>query len=260
MSGAIVAQAINESIGTAGFQGLDAILKEYLGLIAEQAGTARVPISRTINGHSLASDVNLTNNDVGAAPAGFGLGEVIPLSEVLKDANDAVYTGWYRMGSNTANYGKPYGIMRVETISSSFRVQTVMQAESGKELRRTCINGTWSEWEYVNPPMIPGVEYRTTERWMGKPVYTRLIDFEALPNNSEKSATFYMDPKYTIVSIDGVVRGEGLDEYGMVKEFDIHACPYVEEVAVLQLNNKITIKTNGDATKYNAKIVLKYTK
>lgn len=31
--------------------------------------------------------------------------------------------------------------------------------------------------EWVNPPMIPGEEYRTTERWQGKPVYTRLFRF-----------------------------------------------------------------------------------
>ena len=31
--------------------------------------------------------------------------------------------------------------------------------------------GIWYPWEYVNPPMLLGVEYRTTERYQGKPVY-----------------------------------------------------------------------------------------
>lgn len=38
------------------------------------------------------------------------------------------------------------------------------------------IGGVWQEPEWVNPPMIPSVEYRTTERWNGKAVYAKLID------------------------------------------------------------------------------------
>lgn len=35
--------------------------------------------------------------------------------------------------------------------------------------------GGWKPFEWINPPMRLGVEYRTTERYMGKPVYTKLI-------------------------------------------------------------------------------------
>ena len=35
--------------------------------------------------------------------------------------------------------------------------------------------------EYLNPPMKLGVEYRTTERYLGKPVYAKLIDCGNLP-------------------------------------------------------------------------------
>lgn len=30
--------------------------------------------------------------------------------------------------------------------------------------------------EWLNPPMVVGVEYRTTERYMGEPVYTKLVN------------------------------------------------------------------------------------
>lgn len=36
------------------------------------------------------------------------------------------------------------------------------------------------ETEWVNPPMVSGVEYRTTERYMGKAVYTKIINHGAL--------------------------------------------------------------------------------
>ena len=31
------------------------------------------------------------------------------------------------------------------------------------------------EKEWINPPMVEGAEYRTTERYKGKPVYTKLV-------------------------------------------------------------------------------------
>ena len=46
--------------------------------------------------------------------------------------------------------------------------------------------GQWHEWECVNPPMHVGVEYRTKERYLGKAVYTKLVDLGYLPNTSRK--------------------------------------------------------------------------
>ena len=44
-------------------------------------------------------------------------------------------------------------------------------------------NGAWV-WEWVNPPMVPGVEYRTTERWNGSPVYCKVVDCGEIPSGS----------------------------------------------------------------------------
>ncbi len=39
------------------------------------------------------------------------------------------------------------------------------------------LNKVWeSVYEYANPPMQLGVEYRTTERYQGKPVYVKVVD------------------------------------------------------------------------------------
>jgi hypothetical protein len=51
-------------------------------------------------------------------------------------------------------------------------------------VRRCAGADKWSEWEYINPPMIPGVEYRTTERYNGKAVYTKLVNLGALPGRN----------------------------------------------------------------------------
>lgn len=52
-------------------------------------------------------------------------------------------------------------------------------------MRTNNIEG-WTPWEYVNPALKLGVEYRTTERYLGKPVYCKLVDFGALPNKTSK--------------------------------------------------------------------------
>lgn len=44
--------------------------------------------------------------------------------------------------------------------------------------------------EYENPPMIVGVEYRTTERHNGKPVYVYCANIGALPASGSMSFTF----------------------------------------------------------------------
>lgn len=63
--------------------------------------------------------------------------------------------------------------------------------------------GTWSEWEWENPPMAMGTEYRTTERWQGKVVYTKLIDFGNLPSGGEKEITGVLPSEYRIIRCQG---------------------------------------------------------
>ena len=44
--------------------------------------------------------------------------------------------------------------------------------------------GVWQPWEWVAPPMLVNTEYRTTERWCGRPVFTMLVDCHDGPNKS----------------------------------------------------------------------------
>lgn len=36
--------------------------------------------------------------------------------------------------------------------------------------------GQWNSWEHISPPMVVGVEYRSTQGWQGRTVFTRLVD------------------------------------------------------------------------------------
>lgn len=48
------------------------------------------------------------------------------------------------------------------------------------------VAGVWQPFEWVNPPMDLGVEYRTTERYLGKPVYVKVVDCGNLPDGTTK--------------------------------------------------------------------------
>ena len=132
------------------------------------------------------------------APDGYGLGEEPPFVE---DLNDALLNGWYKaIGNTTKNYpslitglGGAYGVLFVQT-RGDYKYQELRYKN---EIAVRYYDGNaWSEWEYVNPPMAVGVEYRTTERYMGRPVYTKMVDFGA--NTNGKSVTVAYDVYQTV--------------------------------------------------------------
>lgn len=115
-----------------------------------------------------------------------------------------------------------------------------------------------SEYEYLNPPMQLGVEYRTTERYMGKPVYVKLVDFGALPNNTTK----YVNPNIT--------NFEKLIEPMTVKitgpDGAVYDSPLLDDTTILarswfkMASGGIAIKTTADKSTDSAVVKLKYTK
>lgn len=129
----------------------------------------------------------------GKAPAGYGLGGTF--GDYIADADNATVDGKYRTNSNTLNLPNGvdgmFGVLDVTTVRpDKYLFQKFYPGTSGMQqyqLRRMCINQVWQPWEYINPPMQLGVEYRTTERYLGKPVYVKVVDFGPGANNTEKS-------------------------------------------------------------------------
>ena len=112
------------------------------------------------------------------APVGYGLGVSLP--RISADANAATKNGWYLLepGATNSPNSTYYAVVRADSVDDGSMVQTAYSLDAYfSQLIRRKIFGTWGEWEYVNPPMVIGVEYRTTERWNGKPVYRKLVSF-----------------------------------------------------------------------------------
>ena len=139
------------------------------------------------------------------APAGHGLGGT---GVWVTNLDTLVDTGVYSFVHDAV--GNPYpGYGGVVEVAAGFPIikQTVCMSWNNIRLERMMRvdhdETTYGEWEWITPPMGIGVEYRTTERINGKPVYTRLLQFDAINGNE-----LYFDPGYYFGG-EGFVRISG---------------------------------------------------
>ena len=108
--------------------------------------------------------------------------------------------------------------------------------------------------EYQNPPMELGVEYKTMERYLGKPVYTMAFSFGALPNASDKEVAMPgTDGTCKIIVIHGFIPN------GMSLPGDSGSSEALR-ITLTGIGNKAYIKTGADRSSTTATIVAKYIK
>ncbi len=128
----------------------------------------------------------------GKAPAGYGLGSGGVRFDV-NNIDNMKLNGWFYTTTPNGYYIGTvpifYLYMRVDSWQDADGRYIVSQTiyYDYSLIQRVAINDVWGEWEWFNPPMTPGVEYRTTERWNGKAVYTRIIETGALTNGASCS-------------------------------------------------------------------------
>lgn len=146
--------------------------------------------------------------NIAAAPDGFGLGAngypkpyTVITGETIDTLNESGLF-WYRDanapiypdGGNSGTVGNLLNIAgsRANTLASR-QIFYPYLPYGAVALGISCMriqtnDGEWQPWEWVNPPMLLGVEYKTTERYLGKPVYTQIINCGSMPDiGSEKS-------------------------------------------------------------------------
>ena len=131
---------------------------------------------------------------------------------------------YYGLPVNTSGYGNcPIGAEK----ASTFSLEVISLGGGGQILQRLTVcsplatvyerqyyEGKWVvPWECVNPPLESGVEYRTKERYLGKEVYTKLVDLGNLPNTAKK------DVEHGVSGISRVLRCCGQLSAGMTLPF-----------------------------------------
>lgn len=130
----------------------------------------------------------------------------------------------------------------VSTIYKFSASHAVIDAVSynGIHIRKLKQNGTWQPFEYENPPMVIGNEYRTTERWQGKAVYTKLINFGQMPYNNI-SAVFHG------ATATKVIRCIGQRSKGETLPFSYNDIT----IGIYADNSKVWINTRGMTSSFS---------
>ena len=204
--------------------------------------------------------------NIDAAPGGYGVGTKSKWLRSSDDLNN-IYQGgfYYWYGDNVPlniPAGANYGGMLVIARSQTEYVQVVYVivgtlVSCNCELRRTAYNNVWYPWEWVNPPMEVGVEYRTTERYKGKPVYTQLMNFGNSPAKGTVK-TVGMPPN----SENQRLVWAQLTHYGITFPYYNNDNSIAMYIYVGQGSEKIYIHSPGDDRSDHGVIeaLLKYTK
>lgn len=176
-----------EAFNTAMAKAPDAVLYTVQSLTDEQKAQAR--------------------GNINAAPGGFGWGEAMKdvlasetedtyetycgkLDVLLADMPDKTSQLIYTRGPvSTGQYSGAGNIVAVlskilGTSASLIGLSPDPRGTTNGLWRMLKDNGNWQPVEWINPPMTLGTEYRTTERYLGKPVYTKVVNCGNLPDGT----------------------------------------------------------------------------
>jgi len=221
------------------------------------------------NGGTGAATAAAARTNMGAAAAGYGYGEVpVSLGSTADDA--AFLTKLNEQFSKTTsrtrmvtfsrngnawigtlwNAGNSYGVLTAYCYGGDNSAQF-------SKLVRNCKNGTWQDWEFENPPMKNNMEYLTTERYDGKPVYVKCVNLGALPNTSTKRENV-IPANVNIVGFSCLAFNTS--SAGNALSRPITALSGVTDCFCNATFGQIGIDTNADMSGYTAVAVVKYTK
>lgn len=138
-----------------------------------------------------------------------------------QDVDGITDVGWYRFNSGISAGGvnANYAYMRVDGYNEKHATQTLYLIAGGTRhiLKRSLITSTWeTDWSWVNPPMVLGEEYKTTEKHAGEYVYAKAVRV-GVPNGGGTATVTVIDKKVgdsvNIVDVSGSVGEQGNYDY-----------------------------------------------
>lgn len=201
------------------------------------------------------------------APSGCGYGDDAPYigaeaGQSYTDKIDALVASWPNMTAKQyATYDanqSTYAMLATIYKYSSQATLIVAHSFTGSIVTRKKESGVWKDWEWVNPPMKLGVEYRTTERYNELPVYVKLVDCGSLPNAGTKN-----------VYLGDNIAGENVVSFNvklLSGTKSAHMLPWLDTSfagqasAYISATGQIQFVTKSDMSAYTATVTVKYTK
>ena len=214
--------------------GLEAILNNMVVADGDFSQSASEIINAdTLQGHfaeefatnarvdAIESSIPATAADIGAAPIGrldanYEVATDAELDAIIEELTyaqqnetDAAY-GFYMNYTSGNNFPTGRAVVTIHKSVTSAAITAVSFYDNRVlHLQKEWINGTWSEWEWENPPMNPGHSYRTTEKLNnGKAVYSRFVNCGEAANG--KKTTISGTGDISIIRYDGTIGGRSL--------------------------------------------------
>lgn len=211
------------------------------------------------------------------APAGFGFGDAVQSIETTSAGEsyetycakvDAVLDG---MPDKTAKlmlayppavYGKAgttisllyKGDANYAVLSNIGSADTALCGWRMIKLKKSSSDpSAWQPFEWEHPPMQLGVEYRTVERYNGKPIHIKAVSLGLLENNTSKSVEHGISDFESCVECSGFSGPINLVGSGGVD-------------SIYATTSRVGIDTNGSfssaatSSKLNTVAIIKYTK
>ena len=182
------------------------------------AGSIRYDAAQSLTDEQKAQ----ARKNINSAPGGFGLGEEYAKIVYDTDLNTLTKGGTYYIGTGCANTPPntvtDWSTLHVIPGRGCTQIYIPTNDASRPETFKCWIariynnqTDTWGPWEWVNPPMALGAEYRTTERYLGKPVYTKVVNCGNLPDGTTAEVAHGIANVGIVVSAQAIAsNGSGL--------------------------------------------------
>ena len=212
--------------------------------------------------------------NLGAAPAGFGFGDASIAEYYETGATDeSKLEAWLDglLDSMPNNTCRQVNITLRPILPGTEYFGTLFKSEGRNKavLRATCYGGdeivkTYSlrgEWKwdaimFVNPQMMIGVEYRTTDQHLGRPVYRKAVNIGTMPNATSMTVQHGIENMEYALSVNGSMRHTAGNNVVSIPYYESEA-NYIG-ISLQQTVVKVTSK--ADSSAFSGVVHLKYIK
>lgn len=217
-----------------------------------KVGTTRL---RDFDGY-IVDYVSEVNGDTATVTNRGGSTETLTDLVFTGETEDITFTGWVDIGGGGSDGGTDYE----EFIGTQAEWDALSQAEKNKYDGKI-VNIT-DDAEGENLDYYSTSEVKTNKVWIdGKPIYRKVIDCGALPNNNTKNIPHNIGALSNVISLNGMATFDN----GNHKQY--LPAPYVANTLTANDwiyfsadKNSIVIKTWYDFTGYNFVAIIEYTK